>query len=136
MGISASTLGSDLNSDFDKKDPYNREDAKSYTTELLTEIKDQYGTIMLDCGNAYTLKYADHLLNVSLDSSRYYYSSQSVPFMGVVLHGNIQFAGTPTNMAGDIKYETLKIIENGANPYFILAYQNTEELKDDMYLED
>ena len=133
-GISVATLGSDLNSDFDKKDPYNRADAEQFVVSLLDEMKADYGSLMMDAGNAYTLKYADHLLNVSLDSSRYYYSSQSVPFLGMVLHGYISFAGTPTNMAGDINYEILKIIENGASPYFTLSYQNTAKLKDDFDL--
>ena len=133
MGISVSTLGSDLNSDFDKKDPYNREDAKGYTIEVLDDIKNDYGSVMIDSGNAYALKYADHILNLALDSSRYYYSSQSVPFMGMVLHGSKQFAGTPTNEAGDIKYELLKIIESGASPYFQLSYQNTARMKENMY---
>ena len=132
--ISVSTLGSDINSDFDKKDPYNREDSKEFTVKLLEQMDTDYNKLMLDSGNAYTLKYADHILNASIDSSRYYYSSQTIPFVGIVLHGYIPFAGTPTNMAGDIKYEMLKIIESGANPYFTLSYQNTEHLKDDMTL--
>jgi len=132
--ISVSTLGSDINSDFDKKDPYNREDAKKFTTDLLEIVAEDYNKVMIDSGNSYTLKYASHILNASIDSSRYYYSSQTIPFVGMVLHGYIPFAGTPTNMAGDIKYETLKMLESGAYPYFTLSYQNTEFLKDSMDL--
>ncbi len=128
--LSISTLGSDLNSDFDKKDPYNREDSKEFTVKILDQMANDYTKLMLDAGNAYTLQYATHLLNASIDSSRYYYSSQTIPFVGMVLHGYIPFAGTPTNMAGDIKYETLKIIESGSAPYFTLSYRNTERLKE------
>lgn len=131
-GISVSTLGSDLNSDFDKRDPYNREDSKEYTINMLERIQADHGDIVIDCGNAYALKFAKHVMNVALDSSLYYYSSQPVPFMGAILHGYKQFAGTPTNMVGDINYEILKIIENGASPFFTLCSQNTEELKNDM----
>lgn len=133
-GVSVSTLGTALNSDFDKKDPYNREDSKAFTIDLLQQMYDDHGNIMIDGGNSYALKYASHIMNVALDSSRYYYSSQAVPFMGMVLHGYIPFAGTPTNMAADMKQEILKIIENGASPYFTLSYQNTEKLKDYFYL--
>ena len=75
-----------------------------------------------------------HLLDVSLDSSNFNYSSTSVPFVGATLHGYINFAGTPINMAGDIDLEFLKAIENGASLYFILSYQNTNLLKEDMIL--
>jgi hypothetical protein len=50
--------------------------------------------------------------------------------MGIILHGSIQIAGKPTNMQGDLEYEILKIVENGASPYYTLSYQNTSELKD------
>ena len=88
---------------------------------------------MTSGGNAYTWKYVDHILDVSLDSSRYVRSSNSVPFIGTVLHGSVQFAGTPLNMEGNIGYAKLRIIENGAAPYFILSYQNQTLLKEDRY---
>lgn len=133
-GISAGTLGSDLNSDFDKDEPYNREDNKEYTVEMLKKLYEKYGNnIMVDGGNAYSWQYVRHILNMSLDSSRYLRASASVPFLGIVLHGYVNFSGTPTNMKGDISYEILKIIENGASPYFTLSYQNTQELKEFFY---
>jgi len=130
-GISAGTLGTDLNSDFDRDEPYNREDDKQYTVELLGKLYETYGdNIMVDGGNSYTWKYAKHILNATLDSSRYLRATTSVPFLGMVLHGYIYLAGTPTNMEGNMEYEILKMIENGANPYFTLSYQNTNDLKE------
>ncbi len=132
--ISFGTLGSDLNSDFDKKDPYNREDSKANISDSLKRIREAYDNVMVECGNAYTLAYANHVLNVSLDSSHYTYASEAVPFFGLVFHGYLNFAGTPTNMVGDIDYEVLKIVENGASPYFILAVQNIQKLKESVTL--
>lgn len=130
-GVSLGTVGSDLNSDFDEDDPYNREDSKENVVRVLERIKEAGYRVMLDCGNAYTVAYADHVLSVALDSSNYTYSSESVPMFGLVYHGFLNFAGTATNTAGDIRYEKLKIMENGANPYFILVYRNAEKLKED-----
>ena len=130
-GLSAGTLGSDLNSDFDRKEPYNREDDKDFTAELLENLYEKYGNeIMVDTGNAYTWRYVKHILNTTLDSSRYLRATTSVPFIGMVLHGYKYFTGSPTNMEGNIEYEILKIIENGASPYFSLSYQNTNQLKE------
>ncbi|MBQ2863276.1 MAG: hypothetical protein IJE84_03790, partial [Clostridia bacterium] len=58
----------------------------------------------------------------------------AVPFMGVVIHGSINFTGSPINMEGDMDYALLKAIENGASLYFILSYDNTELLKEDVTL--
>ncbi len=134
-GVSVGTLGSDLNSDFDEDEPYNREDTKSFTAEMLGQLNKAYGgKVMIDGGNAYTIPYASVILNVPLDSSRFLTASQSVPFMGLVLHGYIEFAGEATNMAGDIDYEMLKIIENGATTYMMFSYENVELLKEDELL--
>ena len=129
--VSAGTLGSELNSDFDEDDPYNREDAKKFTAETLERLKKQYGGVMVDSGNAYTIPYASVVLNAPLDSSRYLGAGEAVPFFGMTFHGYVVLAGKPTNMAGDMSYELLKIIENGATLYMMLSYDNVEILKED-----
>lgn len=134
--VSLGTIGSDLNSDFDEDDPYNREDSKQNVINTLSKIREAGYSVMMDCGNAYAVKYAQHVLNVALDSSNFTYASESVPMFGLIYHGYLDFAGSATNMAGDIRYETLKILENGANPYFILVYRNSEKLKEDTVLSD
>ena len=130
-GLSVGSLGADLNSDFDRDEPYSREDNKAYTAELLAKLQETYGDdLMTDRGNAYTWRYVKHILGMTLDSSRYLRATASVPFLGMVLHGYKYICGTPTNMEGNMEYEILKLIENGANPYFTLSYQNTQELKE------
>ncbi len=139
-GVSLSTFGTDLNSDFNEDDPLNREDSKTYTLEALAKIADLKNDdgsnlgIMVDGGNAYTWKYIDYIVNMPLNSSRYNNSTNAVPFMGVVLHGFVQFAGTPINEEGDLEFAMLKAIENGAGIYFTLSYQNTQKLKDNARL--
>ncbi len=129
-GISVGSLGYALNSDFDEDEPYNREDSKDFTIKAFEHFDETYGEVMTEGGNAYVWKYVDHMLDVALDSSRYNFSSNAVPFIGVVLHGSMSFAGEPLNMEGDLQYAILKAIENGASPYFILSVRNTQALKD------
>ena len=131
-GISASTLGSDLNSDFDEDEPYNREDSKGFVVNLLEKMQEDSGdNVMVDGGNAYVYPYVTHILNMSTTGSNYLNASASVPFVGMALHSYVNYAGTPTNQASNVNYEILKMIETGANPYFILCTQNTEALKKD-----
>lgn len=130
--IAVSSLGTDLNSDFDEDDPYHREDNKLYTVELLSRISEDVPNVMVEGGNAYALQYADVITDMSLSSSRFVNASESVPFIGMVLHGSKVFTGTATNMEGDINEAILRAIENGATMNFILSYQNTSKLKEDM----
>ena len=135
-GLSVGSLGTDINSDFDTDEPYNREDSKYFTVELLKQLSEKYGNIMIDGGNSFAIPYVDYILNMPLDSSLRSRASAAIPFMGMVFHGYINYAGTATGMASDINREILKIIENGAAPYFTVAYQNTSALKDDIQYSD
>ena len=134
VGISVSTLGSYLNSDFDEDEPYNRADGQKYTEEAFAYIKNELadsGTeVMTSGGNAYSWKYVDHITDIALDSSRFSVSSAAVPFLGIVLHGYVEIAGTPINMEGNLDYAFLKSIESGAAMKFILSYRNTNKLKE------
>lgn len=134
-GISVPTLGSDINSDHNEDEPLNREDSKELITEFLQRLKDDGYEVMLNAGNSYSFKYADHIVDVPLDSSERQTTSESIPFFGMVLHGYTDFAGTAINLAGDYKYNLLKTIENGASPYFILSYDNTSDLKNTVFNE-
>lgn len=128
--IAVSTLGTDLNSDFDDDDPYHREDSKELTVDLLARMAEDNDSVMIDGGNSYAIEYADVILNASLSSSNYNKTSGSIPFLGMVYHGSKVIAGTATNMQGDINESILNAIENGATMYFVLSYQNTNLLKD------
>ncbi|MBE6701977.1 MAG: hypothetical protein E7585_00990 [Ruminococcaceae bacterium] len=132
-GISLASFGNALNSDFDEEKISLREESKAYVIEALAYFKQNYD-VMLDGANAFTWNYADHILNVPLDSSRYNYEYKNIPFMGVVLHGYVEFAGSPLNMEGNLRYAMLKAMENGASVYFVLSYANTELLKEDILL--
>lgn len=128
-GLSVATLGSELSSDHNEDYTLNREDVKTIVTNTLSEMEADNGSLLVDGGNAYALPYVDHVLNVSLDSSLNINTSESIPFVGMVLHGNIEFAGSAINLDGDYDYSVLKAIENGASLYFILSKDNTSEFK-------
>lgn len=132
-GISVSTMGSDLNSNFDSDNPVIRENSIAGITSLLNTMSETY-SVMTDKGNAYTLKYVDHILNASLDASHFNFSSYAVPFYGMVLHGYVQYAGTPLNFSGSPSYEILRSIESGASLYYVLCAQNYSYLKEDPLL--
>ncbi len=129
--VSVGNLGSDLNSDQSKKHPLNRVEAQHYVTEVLEQVKEAAGSVLVNGGNEYALPYADAIVNAPLESSHYIYASKEVPFYGMVVHGSIQFTGEPINSAADYNRTVLKTIENGALPFFRVSYQNTNELKSD-----
>ncbi|MGM9665742.1 MAG: DUF5696 domain-containing protein [Eubacteriales bacterium] len=131
--LAVRTLASDVNSDFDKDDIYLRQASLENTVEMLKKLTGENGNnaynLIGDKGNAYALAYFKSLLNVSLESSRVLTESESVPFIGIVLHGSVNFAGNAINMEGDERYAFLKCLENGSSLYYTIAMQNVEALK-------
>ena len=133
--LSVSTLGSDLNSNFDKENPINREQSLGLVSNLLDKMASKNGyTLMTDVGNAYAIQYADHVIGASTDSSHFRYSSYAVPFFGLVYHGYVSYSGSPLNYSGSPDYDMLRAIENGASLYYVLCAQNTNHLKEDQNL--
>ena len=134
-GISVSTLGSDLNSNFDEENPINREEALGYVEGLLDTMANADGyDIMVDTGNIYAVEYANHIINAAIDSSHHRYTSYTVPFVGLVLHSYVNYTGEPINYSGSPAYDMLRAIESGASLYYILCYQNTSYMKDNKLL--
>ncbi|MBQ7356424.1 MAG: hypothetical protein IJW66_03380 [Clostridia bacterium] len=131
--LSVSTLGSDLNSNLDEDNLIDRETALSDVTSLLSRMDSDY-SLMTNTGNMYSIKYMDHVLGVSTDSSHFKYSSYTVPFIGMVLHGFVSYAGSALNYSGSPDYDILRSIESGASLYYILCCENTNYLKEDKEL--
>jgi hypothetical protein len=90
--------------------------------------------VLVSGGNYYTLPYASVVVDLPTDSSLLLAGSESVPFVGMVLHGYKTATGEILNSAGDTDYAVMKAIENGVGAYFQLSYQNVHHLKDYMFL--
>lgn len=127
--ISSLALGTDVSSDFNEDYPLTREDSKVNTQKLLQAMMEANGKVLVEGGNAYTFANVTDIVNLPLDNSNYQISSYSIPFIGLVLHGYMNYAGGVINTEGDVQYEILKSLENGAALYFLLSYQNTSEIK-------
>ncbi|HAY97921.1 MAG TPA: hypothetical protein DCY23_06620 [Ruminococcaceae bacterium] len=126
-GISVGSMGNMLYSEFRKSKAVNRETAMNTITENLGSRFSDY-KLMLDGGNAYTLKYASDLTNVPMYNSAYTQEDESIPFMQLVLHGYIGYSGTALNLTGEYEDMFLKCIEYGSAPLFTVAAENTELL--------
>ena len=131
--VSVVSMANGLNSNNYEKNLVNRAESKEYVLSLFEKMYADHGNIIAEKANAYTFKYLDSILSADLDSSRFQNESESIPFYGMVTHGYINITGEPINMSGDMRYDVLKSIENGASPYFVLSYRNSNRLKESMW---
>lgn len=131
MGLSLRDLGDLLNSDYRENRVIYRDTAKNIVVEQLDKIKDNFPDMMLSGGNAYSWGYGDQLINIPTTSSGFNITDEAVPFYQMVIHGYVDYAGTPMNLDDDqdMKRQLLHAIELGASPHFMWSYEPSSELK-------
>ncbi len=125
-----SGIGSILCGNYDVNEGMTRNTAKIYQEELLQKLSDEGFSLKLDGANEYVLEYADSLTNVPTSSSHQRLESYSIPFVGMVLKGNIPYTCDSINQENNPDKSLLEAIESGAGYHFLLMYANQLELQD------
>lgn len=120
-GISARTLGKDVNSDFYIKKTYDRTMSADLYETLFTKMSENYKVMTLT-GNDYSLASADVVLNSSLTSNEFNSTDVSVPFYQIVLHSYVDYTGADINLSTNYTRNILKTIETGASLSATLIY--------------
>ncbi|AOZ92025.1 DUF5696 domain-containing protein [Paenibacillus crassostreae] len=131
MGLSLRDLGDLLNSDYRENRVVYRESAKNIVVEQIRKLEESYPDLMLAGGNAYAWGYGDQLINIPTSSSGFNITDEAVPFYQMVIHGYLDYAGSPMNLDDnqDMKQQLLSAIELGASPHFLWTYEPSSKLK-------
>lgn len=127
--VAISYAGNMLYSDFAKKGGTTRQQALDILRQNI-EANTSGKRLMTDGGNAYIFSYATDILNLPSSDGGSLVQDESIPFIQLVLHGYISYAGSAVNLSDNRRTELLKSAEGGAALYFTLGYKNTEYLKD------
>ena len=86
--------------------------------------------LMVNSGADYAITIADILNNMPTETSNSSIIDREVPFLPMVLHGYLPYAGKPLNLAGDTKTAMLKTIACGASPNFAFFCEDYEKIID------
>ena len=123
--LSLRDLGTYLASDYRRGYTIDRETAKLVAQEQITKLDKVYPDLMLLHANCYALPYASHIVEAPLGADMYYIIDEEVPFYQMVIHGYIDYSGEAVNISDTFDERTtlLKMLEYGANPYYILTYE-------------
>ena len=108
--------------DYNKNAPLNREDSKDVFIELARQTKDAIGGVKFGYSNIYMAKYADFFRNAPNKGYEFLFTDEEVPFYQMVLHGFVPYSGLHFNSMHDVDFQTLKSIEFGFIPSYILTY--------------
>ncbi|MDQ6418422.1 DUF5696 domain-containing protein [Paenibacillus sp. LHD-117] len=133
--LSLRDLGNELHSDYNEKVMITREEAKRLAQNQLSKIDQSVSGLMINGGNAYSLPYADSVVNAPLSNSAYNLTDEAVPFYEIVLHGYIDYAGSALNMEDDqdVQSHILKALETGSNLNYTWFYAKSSAVKETEY---
>lgn len=131
-GLSAASIGEMLHSNFNTKNPINRQTSLNMMADLMAKMADK-GTVMTEGGNAYALAFSRHILDMPLTSSGYSVRGGTVPFLPMVLHGYVEYAGEPVNLSGDPQKALLEAAATGSGLLYTFSCENADALRETFY---
>lgn len=131
-GISLRNVGSDLNGDYDDKNGTDRQSVKKIITEALAKTAEGH-SVMTNGVNAYALSHVDYCSSVPLWSTEHDNTDETVPFLQMVLSGNVGYSGPAVNLEGDSKDCILRMALVAADAYYIVGAENHNEVRNTEY---
>ncbi len=79
--------------------------------------------------NAYLYEYLDRYLSAPVESNKYAYVTDSIPFIQLVLAGSVHLSSTYINYVSDYDLMALRLIEYGTAPAFLITKESTHNLR-------
>lgn len=125
-------LGQVMYADY-RKDNVSMNETGELFESALQSADTNLGRVMLDDANAYGFPYADSIINVPVNSSKYDVEDEAIPFYQMVVNGYANIYGEPVNASGNIRDELLRMAAFGVSPSFQLMNKSPEAIKDTYY---
>ena len=122
-----------LYSDFNSHGQVNRQDAASAAGNSLKKISDSGYSLLGTYANGYLYEYLDHVVDIPTQTNGAPLEDESVPFLQMILSGNINYTGAAFNEVSSPEKELLKCIETGSGLYVRWMYAENSVVKDSSY---
>lgn len=127
-GISLRDLGAQLNSDFKKKTPIERQNSMNMIEAAIAEINEGQ-KIVTNGANAYVLPYVEHALRVASAKTQFDSADQTVPFLQMVLGGRVSYSDIPVNLSTNSSEFVTQSIGVGAGFTYVLTGEPNKSLR-------
>lgn len=124
-GLALDGIGDTLYSDLARGRPLNREQAIARYQELLAQGP---GLLAFYTPNDYVFGQAAAYFDIPLSDSGYTYTTETVPFLQIVLAGYVPYYGPPLNFSPDVRGDLLRHADLGAYPSFFVSHEDTAHI--------
>ncbi len=111
---------------------YNSEN--HYRNEMIETLISEFEAlgdynIGLSTPNSYLWKYIDAYYDAPIESNKYAYMTDSIPFVELVLGGSVNLYSSYINYVSDYELMKLRLIEYGVNPSYLITKESTHYLR-------
>ncbi len=124
-GLALDGIGTTLYSDFKAGNFLNREQAIARYRSLMEANP---GSKAFYMPNDYLFGYMDAYYDMPLSNNGYIYTSDSVPFLQIVLSGYVPYYGPAMNFSSDPQTDLLRHVDYGVYPSFFLTQEVTGKI--------
>lgn len=128
VGLQLDHAGKVLYGDYNKNTFTLRSQSLDNYLKVFDEGKKD-GMLIVTGGNAYTFADADRILDIPVSTSGISILDEAVPFLQLVLHGNIGYSSVPGNLFNNQTKEFLKWVEYGCLPYYRLTHASAADMR-------
>ena len=126
-GLALDEFGSLVYSDFKEKNFLNREDAIRMYQELIAQTG---GATAFYMPNDYMFRYMQAYYDIPLTDSGYIYTSETVPFLQIVLSGYVPYYGPALNFSSNLQDDLLAHVDSGTYPSYFITNEVTARILD------
>ena len=125
LGLALDTLGWTVYSDFKKNHFLSREQAIVEYQGLLTRNQ---GPTAFYAPNDYLYAFTRAYYNMPLGDNGYVFTSESVPFLEIVLAGYVPYYGPALNFSSNVQDDLLRQVDYGVYPSYFLTEEVTAKI--------
>ncbi len=121
-------FGSEVYSEYEQDTTTSRATTRSMYEKAAKKVVDAGSSISLNNPNMYMWEYCDDIFDVPMMNSQYLFETDSVPFLQILLKGHINYYAPYANQGFYTTACTLKSIEYGAYPSFLVMAEENGKL--------
>ncbi len=121
-------FGSEVYAQFEQDSTTSREETRKMFEKGAKKVVESGTSIALNNPNVYMWEYCDDIFDIPMMNSQYLFESDSVPFLQILLKGHVNYYAPYANQGFYTTACTLKSIEYGAYPSFLVMAADNGDL--------
>lgn len=123
--LALDVIGNTLYSDFKRSNQINREEMKHAIINLFDQVD---RPMSFYTPNDYAFAFTKNYYDTPISNSGYLFTTDSVPFISLVLTGYVNLFSTPLNFSSDMMFKRLRMVDYQLYPSFLITHHPTSRI--------